>query len=324
MSFPKMRKTLSSFYKVKATNIAFLSLLAFFLAPHFYTKSFFFTFRMDEENWPKSDLVPLSDSDNGEEENTQESLMTTLSSIENKNRSRERTNSPSDNTPLDQLLKVPAVTNLPALPSTDCMDILGNDDDELQKALQMSLQENGPNQQNEMSAEEKDLQRALAESMASHEAHQNPKKRSLERPERPPQLANPPKVDEDVPAGMRNVGSSCWFNCVLQVMHNIPSLREAIFHHDSSNSSEEFFALQKTMALLSTSKYSWVDPIDEVTLYRKLMPITPQQDAAEFLGKCIEICEKEFKNDNDSENITSLTSIYSGMLTVTGKDSKDQ
>lgn len=81
----------------------------------------------------------------------------------------------------------------------------------------MSLQENGPNQQNEMSAEEKDLQRALAESMASHEAHQNPKKRSLERPERPPQLANPPKVDEDVPAGMRNVGSSCWFNCVLQV-----------------------------------------------------------------------------------------------------------
>jgi len=107
-------------------------------------------------------------------------------------------------------------------------------------------------------------------------------------------------------------------------MHNIPSLREAIFHHDSSNSSEEFFALQKTMALLSTSKYSWVDPIDEVTLYRKLMPITPQQDAAEFLGKCIEICEKEFKNDNDSENITSLTSIYSGMLTVTGKDSKDQ
>jgi len=42
MSFPKMRKTLSSFYKVKATNIAFLSLLAFFLAPHFYTKSFFF------------------------------------------------------------------------------------------------------------------------------------------------------------------------------------------------------------------------------------------------------------------------------------------
>ena len=81
---------------------------------------------MDEENWPKSDLVPLSDSDNGEEENTQESLMTTLSSIENKNRSRERTNSPSDNTPLDQLLKVPAVTNLPALPSTDCMDILGS------------------------------------------------------------------------------------------------------------------------------------------------------------------------------------------------------
>jgi hypothetical protein len=108
-------------------------------------------------------------------------------------------------------------------------------------------------------------------------------------------------------------------------MHNIPSLREAIFHHDSSNSSEEFFALQKTMALLSTSKFSWVDPIDEVSLYRKMMPMTSQQDAAEFLGKCIEICEKEFKNGNgDSENISSLTSIYSGNLTVTGKDSNDQ
>ena len=79
------------------------------------------------------------------------------------------------------------------------------------------------------------------------------------------------------------------------------------------------------MALLSTSKFSWVDPIDEVSLYRKMMPMTSQQDAAEFLGKCIEICEKEFKNGNgDSENISSLTSIYSGNLTVTGKDSNDQ
>ena len=173
---------------------------------------------MDEKSWRDSSSGAL----NNEQPNnsTQESLMTTLSSLEDKNRTRERTNSPSDSIPLDQLLKTPAVTNLPALPSNDCIEILGNDDDELQKALQMSLQENGQNQSQEMSAEEKDLQRALAESMATHEAHQNPKKRSLEKSERPPQLANPQRTaDSDVPAGMRNVGSSCWFNCVLQVCH---------------------------------------------------------------------------------------------------------
>ena len=77
----------------------------------------------------------------------------------------------------------------------------------------MSLQDG---QNNELSAEEKDFQRAIAESMQTHEAHQNPEKRSLES-DRAPQLANPER-DPDMPAGMRNVGSSCWFNCVLQVV----------------------------------------------------------------------------------------------------------
>ena len=53
-----------------------------------------------------------------------------MSSLEEKNRSRNRTNSPSDlvatdDSPLDQLLKTPATTALPALPSSAPMDILG-------------------------------------------------------------------------------------------------------------------------------------------------------------------------------------------------------
>ena len=80
----------------------------------------------------------------------------------------------------------------------------------------------------------------------------------------------PSRVNVSAPVGMRNVGSSCWYNSVLQVMYHVPALRRRILSSElrGTSLSTEFDAIRKTFTLLKGSKKVMIETKDYVQVFK--------------------------------------------------------
>ena len=164
-------------------------------------------------------------------------------------------------------------------------------DEELQKAIDLSLQTEIKSQMQE----DEDLKRALEASMIEVSATNNPHANNdanvvnpdpiVIEDETPRQMPNPPR-NAHVPIGLKNVGSSCWYNAVVQVLYHVPAFRRLILQNDVDFTPEEprdeFKALQSTFALMKETKCSWIDPQEFVRLFRSRMPTTSTQQVSSF------------------------------------------
>ncbi|XP_046724189.1 ubiquitin carboxyl-terminal hydrolase 28 isoform X2 [Silurus meridionalis] len=186
-----------------------------------------------------------------------------------------------------------------------------NTNDELQAAIELSLQES---QQAE--AEERELHRALEAS-----AEENAVRVKRKRNEASGEMCSPADWirQEGWPVGIRNVGNTCWFSAVIQSLFHLPVFRrlvlnyclsERVLEKCKSHSERRNIAFMQELrclfALMVGSNRRFVDPSAAVELLRDAFRTSEaQQDVSEFTHKLLDWLEDAFQlaaNSSDLED----------------------
>uniref|UniRef100_A0A674HF10 ubiquitinyl hydrolase 1 n=1 Tax=Taeniopygia guttata TaxID=59729 RepID=A0A674HF10_TAEGU len=168
---------------------------------------------------------------------------------------------------------------------TNVIDLTGDDKDDLQRAIALSLEEsNRAFRETGITDEEQAISRVLEASIAENKA-------SLKRthPEVWSDSPNPydRKRQDNCPVGLKNVGNTCWFSAVIQEHRNLPFMRE----------------LRYLFALLVGSKRKYVDPSRAVEILKDAFKSndSQQQDVSEFTHKLLDWLEDAFQIKAEEE-----------------------
>ncbi|XP_031568318.1 ubiquitin carboxyl-terminal hydrolase 25-like [Actinia tenebrosa] len=185
-------------------------------------------------------------------------------------------------------------------------------DEDLEKAIALSLQESHSSAPQGITAEEQDISRVLEASLIEN-------KPGLKRKRGDPWMTfvdpvNPHerKRSDGTPVGFKNVGNTCWFSAVIQSLFHLPVFRKLVLHCTlpdiNQNNSKETHRisfmqeLRKLFALLIGSKRKYVDPTKAVEILKEALQYNGsesnpgnQQDVSEFTHKLLEWLEDTFK-----------------------------
>ncbi|XP_072303008.1 ubiquitin carboxyl-terminal hydrolase 28 [Eucyclogobius newberryi] len=183
--------------------------------------------------------------------------------------------------------------------------------DELQAAIELSLQESQKAQE-----EEKEFHRALEAS-----AEENAARMKRRRCEGQSDMSSPADWirQDDWPVGIRNVGNTCWFSAVIQSLFHLPvfkrlvlsyHLSERLLEKCKTNSDKRNIAFMQELrclfALMLGSTRRFVDPSAAVELLRDAFRTSEaQQDVSEFTHKLLDWLEDAFQlaaNGNEEKD----------------------
>ncbi|KAK5887245.1 hypothetical protein CesoFtcFv8_015866 [Champsocephalus esox] len=190
----------------------------------------------------------------------------------------------------------------PPEPSAEAWDKQkGLPKDELQTAIELSLQESQNAQE-----EEREFNRAL-EASAEESAARMKRKRS----EAQSDMCNPAEWirQDEWPVGIRNVGNTCWFSAVIQSLFHLPVFRRLVLNYHlserilakcKSHSDKRNMAFMQELrclfALMVGSSRTFVDPSAAVELLRDAFRTSEaQQDVSEFSHKLLDWLEDAFQ-----------------------------
>ncbi|XP_063752011.1 ubiquitin carboxyl-terminal hydrolase 28 isoform X2 [Eleginops maclovinus] len=195
----------------------------------------------------------------------------------------------------------------PGLSAEDWDKQKGLPKDELQTAIELSLQESHNAQE-----EEREFNRAL-EASAEESAARMKRKRSEAQSE----TCSPAEWirQDEWPVGIRNVGNTCWFSAVIQSLFHLPIFRRLVLNYHlserilekcKSHSDKRNIAFMQELrclfALMVGSSRRFVDPSAAVELLRDAFRTSEaQQDVSEFSHKLLDWLEDAFQlaaNDN--------------------------
>uniref|UniRef100_A0A4W6E167 Ubiquitin specific peptidase 28 n=1 Tax=Lates calcarifer TaxID=8187 RepID=A0A4W6E167_LATCA len=173
--------------------------------------------------------------------------------------------------------------------------------DELQTAIELSLQESHNAQE-----EEREFHRALEAS-----AEENAARMKRKRCEAQSEMCSPADWirQDDWPVGIRNVGNTCWFSAVIQSLFHLPvfkrlvlnyHLSEQVLEKCKSHSDKRNIAFMQELrclfALMVGSTRRFVDPSAAVELLREAFRTSEaQQDVSEFSHKLLDWLEDAFQ-----------------------------
>nr|XP_061818792.1 ubiquitin carboxyl-terminal hydrolase 28-like isoform X2 [Nerophis lumbriciformis] len=190
----------------------------------------------------------------------------------------------------------------PQQSETPCVAWEGQKDhDELQTAIELSLQESHKAQE-----EEREFHRALEAS-----AEENSARSKRKRCEAQSDMCNPAdwiRLD-DWPVGIRNVGNTCWFSAVIQSLFHLPVFRRLVLNYHlseqildkcKSHADKRNIAFMQELrclfSLLVGSTRRFVDPSAAVELLRDAFRTSEaQQDVSEFSHKLLDWLEDAFQ-----------------------------
>ncbi|KAF9146334.1 hypothetical protein BGX30_001348 [Mortierella sp. GBA39] len=110
------------------------------------------------------------------------------------------------------------------------------------------------------------------------------------------------KRKQDSPAGMKNLGATCYANSLLQVwFHDLP-FRDAIcrsrFRVDADKSSDALYQLQHLFALLDYGTKNTYNPLSLVTSLK--LDTNMQQDAQEFCNLFMALIDNHLQSQEDA------------------------
>uniref|UniRef100_A0AAQ4S859 Ubiquitin carboxyl-terminal hydrolase n=1 Tax=Gasterosteus aculeatus aculeatus TaxID=481459 RepID=A0AAQ4S859_GASAC len=151
-------------------------------------------------------------------------------------------------------------------------DFSGPPKDELQTAIELSLQESHKAQE-----EEREFNRALEAS-----AEENAARMKRKRCQAQSEMCSPADWirQDDWPVGIRNVGNTCWFSAVIQSLFHLPVFRRLVLSYHLSDVTLHLF----------------VDPSAAVELLRDAFRTNEaQQDVSEFSHKLLDWLEDAFQ-----------------------------
>uniref|UniRef100_UPI0037E71E01 ubiquitin carboxyl-terminal hydrolase 28 isoform X2 n=1 Tax=Semicossyphus pulcher TaxID=241346 RepID=UPI0037E71E01 len=199
--------------------------------------------------------------------------------------------------------------------------------DELQTAIELSLQESHNAQE-----EEREFHRALEVS-----AEENAARMKRKRCEAQSEMCSPGDWirQDDWPVGIRNVGNTCWFSAVIQSLFHLPVFRRLVLNYHlserllekcKSHSDKRNIAFMQELrclfALMVGSTRRFVDPSAAVELLRDAFRTNEaQQDVSEFSHKLLDWLEDAFQlaakgnNAEDKQHNPMVQLFYGTFLT---------
>lgn len=199
---------------------------------------------------------------------------------------------------------------------TNVIDLTGDDKDDLQRAIALSLEEsNRAFRETGITDEEQAISRVLEASIAENKA-------SLKRTHTEVWSDSPNPHDrkriDTCPVGLKNVGNTCWFSAVIQSLFNLLEFQRLVLHyspparvHDLPRNQKEhrnlpfMQELRNLFSLMVGSKRKYVDPSRAVEILKDAFKSSEsqQQDVSEFTHKLLDWLEDAFqmKAEEDRE-----------------------
>uniref|UniRef100_A0A8B9RLB9 ubiquitinyl hydrolase 1 n=1 Tax=Astyanax mexicanus TaxID=7994 RepID=A0A8B9RLB9_ASTMX len=162
---------------------------------------------------------------------------------------------------------------------TNVIDLTGDDKDDLQRAIALSLEEsNRAFRETGITDEEQAISRVLEASIAENKA-------SLKRTHTEVWSDSPNPHDrkrqENCPVGLKNVGNTCWFSAVIQSLFNLLEFQRLVLHYspparvqDLPRNQKEhrnlpfMQELRNLFSLMVGSKRKYVDPSKAVEILK--------------------------------------------------------
>ncbi|CAL1279919.1 unnamed protein product [Larinioides sclopetarius] len=185
----------------------------------------------------------------------------------------------------------------------------GEKEDDLKKAIALSLKEHEKVLGGQVSMEDQDISRVVEASLAESKAVGTKRKRGEVWQD--PLNPHDRKRNGDWPVGLKNVGNTCWFSAVIQSLFHLPIFRKLVLNYTpqdwnvgSSDSKDQrnlafMLQLRKLFALLACSRRKYVDPSRALEEFKEAFPDSSgtdsQQDVSEFTHKLLEWLEDAFK-----------------------------
>uniref|UniRef100_A0A4X2LRV0 Ubiquitin carboxyl-terminal hydrolase 25 n=1 Tax=Vombatus ursinus TaxID=29139 RepID=A0A4X2LRV0_VOMUR len=196
----------------------------------------------------------------------------------------------------------------------DVIDLTGDDKDDLQRAIALSLEEsNRAFRETGITDEEQAISRVLEASIAENKA-------SLKRTHTEVWSDSPNPYDrkrqDNCPVGLKNVGNTCWFSAVIQSLFNLLEFRRLVLNYNPPASAQDLPRNQKEhrnlpfmrelrhlFALLVGSKRKYVDPSRAVDILKDAFKSngSQQQDVSEFTHKLLDWLEDAFQMKAEEE-----------------------
>uniref|UniRef100_A0A671WNZ6 Ubiquitin carboxyl-terminal hydrolase 25 n=1 Tax=Sparus aurata TaxID=8175 RepID=A0A671WNZ6_SPAAU len=199
---------------------------------------------------------------------------------------------------------------------TNVIDLTGDDKDDLQRAIALSLEEsNRAFRETGITDEEQAISRVLEASIAENKA-------SLKRTHTEVWSDSPNPHDrkriDSCPVGLKNVGNTCWFSAVIQSLFNLLEFQRLVLNyspparvHDLPRNQKEhrnlpfMQELRNLFSLMVGSKRKYVDPSRAVEILKDAFKSSEsqQQDVSEFTHKLLDWLEDAFqmKAEEDRE-----------------------
>uniref|UniRef100_W5LXU8 Ubiquitin carboxyl-terminal hydrolase 25 n=1 Tax=Lepisosteus oculatus TaxID=7918 RepID=W5LXU8_LEPOC len=197
---------------------------------------------------------------------------------------------------------------------TNVIDLTGDDKDDLQRAIALSLEEsNRAFRETGITDEEQAISRVLEASIAENKA-------SLKRTHAEVWSDSPNPHDrkrqENCPVGLKNVGNTCWFSAVIQSLFNLLEFQRLVLHYSPPACAQDLPRNQKErrnlpfmrelrhlFSLMVGSKRKYVDPSRAVEILKDAFKSTDsqQQDVSEFTHKLLDWLEDAFQIKAEEE-----------------------
>ncbi|KAI3373400.1 hypothetical protein L3Q82_022008, partial [Scortum barcoo] len=191
---------------------------------------------------------------------------------------------------------------------TNVIDLTGDDKDDLQRAIALSLEEsNRAFRETGITDEEQAISRVLEASIAENKA-------SLKRTHTEVWSDSPNPHDrkriDNCPVGLKNVGNTCWFSAVIQSLFNLLEFQRLVLNyspparvHDLPRNQKEhrnlpfMQELRNLFSLMVGSKRKYVDPSRAVEILKDAFKSSEsqQQDVSEFTHKLLDWLEDAFQ-----------------------------
>ncbi|PNI61716.1 USP25 isoform 3 [Pan troglodytes] len=162
---------------------------------------------------------------------------------------------------------------------TNVIDLTGDDKDDLQRAIALSLAEsNRAFRETGITDEEQAISRVLEASIAENKACLKRTPTEVWRDSRNPYDR---KRQDKVPVGLKNVGNTCWFSAVIQSLFNLLEFRRLVLNYKPPSNAQDLPRNQKEhrnlpfmrelrylFALLVGTKRKYVDPSRAVEILK--------------------------------------------------------